>query len=67
VLRKPSIEVGDRFVKLGTFQSVIWTVSRIFQLPAEPPHANLKKEGNSKESLTISLPTLADPRYFRRA
>ncbi|HSV28722.1 MAG TPA: hypothetical protein VLL76_04160 [Candidatus Omnitrophota bacterium] len=67
MLRKPPINVGDRFVKIGAFQSAIWVVERIFQLPAEPPHAHLSKEGDLRDSITISIPTLSDPSFFRRA
>ena len=67
MLRKPPIKVGDRFVKIGAFQTAVWVVSKIIQLPAEPPHAYLSKEGDGKESLTISLPTLGDSHYFKRA
>lgn len=65
--RKPPIKVGDRFVKIGTYQTAVWVVSKIYQLPAAPPHVNLEKEGRAKESLTISLPTLDDPHYFKRS
>ena len=67
MLRKAPINVGDRFVKIGAFQSSVWVVSRIFQLPAEPPHAHLSKEGDERDSITISVPTLSDPHFFRRA
>jgi hypothetical protein len=67
VLRKPSIKVGDRFIKIGTFQSAIWVVGQIFQIPSEPLHARLSKEGEARESITISVPTLANPNYFKRA
>jgi hypothetical protein len=67
VLRKPPIKVGDRFIKIGAYQSSVWVVARIFQLPAEPPHAHLAKEGDDKESLTISVPTLGDAHFFKRA
>jgi hypothetical protein len=66
-MRKPPIQVGDRFVKTGVAQSGVWVVSKIFQLPAEPLHANLSKEGGGKETMTISIPTLGDPHYFKRA
>ncbi len=65
--RKIAIQIGDRFVKTGNNQSTVWIVSKIFEFPAEPTHANLIKEGNDRETLTISLPTLADTRYFKRA
>lgn len=65
--RKPAIQVGDRFVKTGSTQSAVWVVSKIFQLASEPAHAYLMKEKNIRETLTISLLTLADTHYFRRA
>ncbi|MGE5505674.1 MAG: hypothetical protein ACM31L_14735 [Actinomycetota bacterium] len=67
VLKKPSIKVGDRFVKIGTFQTAVWVVLRIFQIPSEPPHARLAREGDERESITVSLPTLGDNHYFKRA
>lgn len=65
--RKPQIQVGDRFTKTGNNQTAVWVVSKIFQISAEPAHANLVKEGNDRETLTISLPTLGDAHYFKRA
>jgi hypothetical protein len=67
VFAKPTVRVGDRFVKVGQFQSAVWIVNKIFQLPAEPAHAQLGKEGDNHESITVSLPALADPRFFKRA
>ena len=66
MFRKPTVEVGDRYVKLGAFNTGIWIVSGIFQLPSEPPHARLQKEGVIYESLTISVPTLVDPNFFKK-
>lgn len=65
--RKQPIQIGDRFVKSGNHQSAVWVVSKIVQLPAEPAHARLTQEANDKETLTISLPTLGDSHYFKRA
>ena len=65
--RRPPIQIGDRFVKSGNHQTAVWVVSKIIQLPAEPAHARLMQEGNGKETLTISLPTLSDSHYFKRA
>ncbi|MBI5164854.1 MAG: hypothetical protein HY985_13240 [Magnetospirillum sp.] len=66
-MRKQPIEVGDRFVKIGTYQKAVWSVARIYQLPSEPPHAHLRMVDDRKESLTVSVPTLADAHFFRRA
>lgn len=65
--RKPPVQIGDRFIKAGNNQTSVLVVSRIVQLPAEPAHARLTQEANEKETLTISLPTLADTHYFKRA
>lgn len=64
---KPTVRVGDRFVKVGQFQTAVWIVNKIFQLPAEPPHARLGKEGDHYESITVSLSALMDQRLFKRA
>jgi len=66
VFGKAPVQIGDRFVKVGNYQTAIWVVSRIFQLPSEPPHAHLEKEGDYLESLTVSIPALSDPHFFRR-
>lgn len=66
MFRKPTVQVGDRFVKQGAFDTGIWVVSRIFQIPSEPPHARLEKEGVLYDTLTISVPTLADPSFFKK-
>lgn len=63
---KPTVKVGDRFIKVGQYQTAAWVVNRIFQLPSEPPHAHLEKEGDSLDSITVSLSALVDARLFRR-
>jgi len=47
--------------------SVVWTVEKLFQLPAEPPHARLFKEARPRDKITVSVGTLVNPRFFRRA
>lgn len=64
---KPAVNVGDRFIKVGNNQTAVWVVSRTFEVPFEPSHANLYKEGDDYESITVSLVALLDPRFFRPA
>ncbi len=66
MFRKPTVQIGDRFVKLGSFNTGIWIVAGIFQIPSEPPHARLQKEGVDYDTLTISVPTLIDPNFFKK-
>ena len=66
VLKASTIELGQRFVKTDV-PSVVWTVEKLFQLPAEPPHARLFKEARPRDKITVSVGTLVNPRFFRRA
>lgn len=66
VFQKPAVQLGDRFIKVGKNKSATWVVEMIFQLPSEPPHARLGKEGDEHDTITVSLPALADPRLFKR-
>jgi len=65
MLKTQDVSPGQRFVKTST-PSVVWTVEKLFQLPAEPPHARLFKEMQPRDKITVSVPTLANPRFFRR-
>jgi hypothetical protein len=66
VFAKPSVQVGDRFIKVGQYQTAVWVVNKIFRLPSEPAHAHLGKEGDAYDSITVSLPALLDQRFFKR-
>ncbi len=62
---KPEVRVGDRFTKVGTYQTRPWVVARLFQHPAEPPHAQLEREGDNN-CITVSVSALTDPSLFKR-
>lgn len=64
---KPTVQVGDRFIKVSQFRSSVWVVNKIFQITAEPDHAQLSKEGDHHETITVSLSALTDQRLFKRA
>ncbi len=64
--RMQSIELGSRFVK-RELPNVVWTVEKVFQIAAEPAHARLYKETQPRDKMTVSIQTLTNPRFFRRA
>jgi len=66
MLKTLDVELGQRFVKTDV-PSVVWTVEKLFQLPSEPLHARLFKEARPRDKITVSVGTLANPRFFRRA
>lgn len=61
-----TIELGTRFVKSG-LPNVVWTVEKVFQIASEPAHARLHKENHPRDKMTVSIQTLTNPRFFRRA
>ena len=61
-----TVELGQRFVK-SNVPNVVWTVEKLFQLPSEPPHARLFRESRPRDKITVSVTTLANPQFFRRA
>lgn len=66
IFAKHAIEVGHRFTKVGSFRSAVWRVARIIQREPEVPHVNLEREGNARDSITVSMQALADATLFRR-
>ncbi len=62
---KPSVAIGDRFVKIGTYCAPVWTVSRI-RTDSVPAHVHLEKEGTSRDTITLSIPALMDGHLFAR-
>lgn len=62
---KTEVTVGDRFTKVGRFRMLpVWKVARI-RRESVPAHAHLEQEG-TRETITVSLPALADSTLFRR-
>jgi len=61
-----NVELGSRFVK-RELPNVIWTVEKVFQIASEPAHARLHKETHPRDKMTVSIQTLNNPRFFRRA
>lgn len=62
---KVDVTVGDRFTKVGQFRMLpIWKVARIRD-ESQPAHVHLEREG-TRETITVSLPALADTSLFRR-
>ena len=60
------VELGARFVK-SNVPNMVWTVEKLFQLPSEPAHARLFRESQPRDKITVSVATLFNPRFFRRA
>ena len=66
MLKNPEVELGARFFKTSV-PAIVWAVEKLFQLPSEPPHARLYKESHPRDKITVSVATLNNPRFFRRA
>lgn len=64
--KSTDVELGARFVKTNV-PNMVWTVEKLFQLPSEPRHARLYRESQPRDKITVSVPTLFNPRFFRRA
>ena len=66
MLKSTDVELGSRFVKTNV-PAIVWAVEKLFQLPSEPQHARLYKESHPRDKITVSVATLTNPRFFRRA
>jgi hypothetical protein len=63
---KADVSVGDRFIKVGSYQMPAWTVARISCANVNLPHAQLEKEGATSDRITVSLPALGDSTLYRK-
>ena len=66
MLKSPDVELGARFVKANV-PNIVWTVEKLFQIATEPPHARLFRESQPRDKITVSVMTLGNTRFFRRA
>jgi hypothetical protein len=63
---KADVAVGDRFIKVGSYQTPPWTVARISSANLNLPHAYLEREGLSGDRITVAVPALADATLYRK-
>lgn len=63
--REDTVELGDRFQKVGTGN--IFTITRLVDPPGLPPHAVLKGEWQHMGELLMSVSALLDRSLYRRA
>lgn len=63
---KADVAVGDRFIKVGSYQTPAWTVARISCANANLPHAYLEREGLRGDRITVAIPALADSTLYRK-
>lgn len=66
MLGKQKIEAGARYIKVGALKPVVWIVEKVMDLPGLPHHVRLFKDGG-KDSMTVSVDALQNPRLFRPA
>lgn len=64
-MEKPTIGVGDRFVKLEDPETV-WVVQRLIDPQGLPMHAELKALRYLKRKVMISVSALMDRNFYRR-
>ena len=62
-----SIRIGDRFRKTGqTCRARAYSVGAIFEPQGQQLHARLVNDLSPSETITISVPTLRDRRFWER-
>ena len=64
--KRESLEVGFAFIKAGDRQNNVWIVDRIWTHVDGLLYANLKRERNQNDVITVSVSTLVDRLYWRR-
>ena len=61
------IKIGDRFRRTDqTCQAGAYSVTAIFEPQGQQLHARLVKDRSPSETITISVPTLRDRRFWER-
>lgn len=64
--QRQAIEQGQKFTKVRDRDHATWIVDLLVRVPGLPPHARLVRENDPLESITVSVPTLSDAKFFRR-
>lgn len=64
-MKSTSIKVGDKFIK-PEVPNIVWVVEQLVDLPALPPHAELRVQGDFNRRMTMSQEALTDHRLFHR-
>ena len=60
-----SVKPGDRFIRLGFYESV-WVVKCLLDMDDMPPHLHLTPEESEARLLTFSVAAVQDEKFFRR-
>lgn len=61
---KTDVTVGDRYVKVGSYDVPAWKVARISCANDSLPHAYLEREGGDR--ITLALHALGDTTLYRK-
>ncbi len=64
--KREALEVGFAFIKAEDRQNNVWVVDRIWTHVDGLLYANLRRERNPNDVITVSVSTLADRLYWRR-
>ena len=65
--KAPSVNIGDRFMKVGDQYGRAWTVMRLWTTLDGLPHVRLQSDGQDQETRIISLSALVDVHFYVRA
>lgn len=65
-MRRPAVQLGDRFVTAKTFRGA-WEVEHVFNDPSGIPHARLFNVNSPRDKRTVALSILAEGREYLRA
>lgn len=64
-MAKKQIRSGERYVKPSGLAPVVWVVDRVVDAPGLPPHVRLQREDCPLDTVTVSVQTLLNPRFYR--
>ena len=62
--KAPAIQIGDRFMKVGSHGANVYEVSRLWTATDGLPHAHLTNIAKHGETRIISVSALTDPQFF---
>ena len=62
--KSPSVQLGDRFVKVGDSYGRVWGIVRLWTTGDGLPHARMESNDRAHETRIISVSALVDDHYF---
>ena len=65
--KKPVIQPGDLYVKVGDPPSKVWEVTKVWSTVDGIPHARIRSHAQQSESRIVAITVLSDCKHYRQS